>query len=93
MQKLREYRISSFWQSSVSVSQLASGNFIIYRVSGCRYLLFSLPDTTELKKYVDNFGLEVYIYTVNSSAPLAQWIKASDYGSEDWGFDSLRAHQ
>jgi hypothetical protein len=24
---------------------------------------------------------------------MAQWIKASDYGSEDWGFDSLWAHQ
>ena len=25
------------------------------------------------------------------TAPMAQWIKASDYGSEGWGFESLWA--
>lgn len=29
---------------------------------------------------------------INQCAPLAQLDRASDYGSEGWGFESLRAH-
>ena len=42
------------------------------------------------RKIVDNSISSLYI--ILRIAPMAQWIKASGYGPEDWEFESSWAH-
>ena len=55
-------------------------------------LPLSLPQNGGLlKKTIDNNGLRNYDYGSETQASVAQLDRASVFGTEGWGFESLRA--